>query len=209
MDTAWHDGSGHDRFLDQFDWDGGDWLYRHRMTGPAYRVADAEKDAFVAAFDRYEKRWTWIAWTVFAAIMLTLIFLPPVQMPSPGGIWKGIWSFAGSLLLLAAFATRHIADRFAFRSPTRLLRQRVPVSPALSKAERRERALERVEGKHLFAGGILAALMLVLFFIFGWPATVVGWTMMLFVVGLVMWTAVQGTRKWLLSRRDYAASNLI
>lgn len=185
--------SPHEQFLDQFEMDGGNWLYRYKEIGAAYRVTDAEKDTFVAGFDRRQKRFMWAALAIYGGLFLGLLLL---YLPSTAPPFLGFW-----LYLLAA-TSRFIADQFAFRVPMRALEHRAPVAPGLSKAERRRRALDGVPAAGLFGAAAMSAIILLLLALSGMLTSRFGLWMTAGCAGVLLWTGVQSYRKWQVAQAD-------
>lgn len=188
-----------ERFLDQFEMDSGDWVYRHQETGPAYRVTDAEKDDFVAAFDRQQKRLGWIVGAILLGFFLGLLVV------TRSDSWPPFWL----AFYVALFVPQLVIDHATFRAPARALEHRTPVAPALSRPERRRLTLERLPDTVLI-GTTTITLFLLLYFALERPAIgPKGWAFIVACGVALVWAIVQGTRKWLLTRADYAANNLI
>jgi hypothetical protein len=197
--------SPREQFLDQFEMDGRDWLYRHRMTGAAYRVTDVERDAFVAAFDR-QQRWSfWFGLPFLLAFVFVLIWAS--SAPAAGSFTAEVKPFVGGSGVLLGLAMRFVIDHFTFRAPLPALAQRTPVAPSLSKMERRRLALDRIPPEPLFGGGIVCALLLGIFLTEGGLTSGFGRVMIALFSVFLLWVVTIGLRKWLLTRRDHAANN--
>lgn len=208
MDRSSTSDTPHDKFLDQFDWDGGDWLYRFKTTGAAYRVTDAEKDALVATFDR-QQRWSfWLALPLLLAFVVWFLWSAPTA--APGSFLAEVRSFGPFFLgMLLGWGVRFAIDHFTFRAPLRALGQRTPVAPALPKKERRRLTLEQLPLTVLVGTATVSFLVLLFVALERPPMGPPGWTLVVASVAALAWVAIQGTRKYLLTRADYAANNLI
>jgi hypothetical protein len=195
-------GTPREKFLDQFEWDGGDWLYRFKMTGAAYRVTDAEKDAFVATFDR-QQRWSfWIGLPFLLAIVFGSIWV--VNTATPGSFLAAIKPFVVGSGAALGVSFRSVIDHFAFRAPLRALAPRTPVAPGLSKMARRRLALDRIPPEPLFGAAIICALLLGIFLTEGGLTNRVGQVWIVLFVAFLLWVAIIGFRKWRLARADAA-----
>ena len=197
--------SPHDKFLDQFDWDGGDWLYRHRMTGAAYRVTDREKDAFVAAFDRQQRWLGWIGLAIFLPFMLWLIWA--TYFAALGDSQKELRAIAMVSVWPLVFTSRFAIDHFTFRAPLRSLAQREPVAPGWSKEERRRLALGRIPAELLLGGLVVCPILLAVFFVEGGLTSVIGRFFIVVFIAILLWAAVTGYRKWQFARADAAITS--
>jgi len=149
-------------FVDQFEWDGGDWLYRYKETGPAYRVTDTEKDALVAAFGRWQK-WAGLA---VVLILVGMVFLLAKLDALPPGF--GIFG------IVVGTMVRNAIDWTGYRRPLRAFEGRVAVAPAWSKAARAQLALDRASPTELVGTSFAAAGFFALFGLFGWPFDLTG-----------------------------------
>jgi len=182
-----------DLFADQFEWVGGDWLYRWKAIGPAYRVTEDEKDAFVCMFDQRSERAVWIAIPVAAAIFTFLFLAAPINPLFFGGGF-----FAG---FLSGFAVRAIVERIAFRAPLEALAGRATVAPPLSKTDRRRIVAERISdggviGLLLVGTGLLVALTLTQ----GWSVEPKVLYLTAYAALCIAWATVDGVRKWVLPK---------
>lgn len=193
----------HERFVDQFELDGDDWLYRYNNVGPAYRVTDSEKDDFVVAFDRREKWSFWIGLPLLLGLLMIAFFV------LPSGTLRG--SSAASIFIgpLLGFAWRASSTFMAFRAPVHGLRDRTPVAPRLSNTERRRIELDQISYMDVAGAAFAGILMLVLVASFGLPTRPMERLSLIFFPVLLLWAIIQGTRKWLAARADYAANTLI
>ncbi len=200
MYTARHDNSPHELFLDQFEDTGGtDWLYRYNAVGAAYRVTADEKDAFVAAYDRWQKRSIWIILPIYIGVCIFFFALPPFRDLHKTNPSLNALRTMGLYLLVIGMNI--VNGRLAMRAPIHALTARTPVAPALSNTERRRVLLDRLPGSVVFGMGLLAAFVL-LFLVLADPQ----WSDPLWLclagacVAACVWAAVQGTRKWAIAR---------
>jgi len=194
--------SPHDKFLDQFEWDGGDWLYRYKMTGAAYRVTDAEKDRLVAVFDRQQTLWWWIGLPIVLAIAFGLIWI--TATPAPGSFLAAIKPLVAGTAWMFGLALRFVVDRFTFRIPLRALANRKPVAPAWSKEERQRLALDRIASAPLFGGALVCAIVLTVFLVEGGLTSGTGQIIIVCLAASLLLAAFTGYRKWQLARADAA-----
>lgn len=104
-------------FSDQFEPDGADFLYRRDGKGARIRVSQAERDRFVAAFNR---RFIYaIASMLPATALLVALLIWLVPHISEGAAYAGM--VGGSLLIVAPYIAIY---RWAWNSPARELRRR-------------------------------------------------------------------------------------
>lgn len=191
-----------DRFLDQFEADGDDWLYRYKKTGAAYRVTEAEREAFLAAFDRQRRQLFWIRLAIVGG--LAIIGLPSLWLGSHSP-FKDMNPFWGSLIIGVSLLVDHL---FGYRVPEHAFDGRAPVAPALSLTERRRLALERLPLTVVVGTATVTFVLLLYFALERPPIGSVGLAVIIASVAALVWAIVQGMRKWQLERA-YAASNLI
>ena len=199
--------SPHDKFLDQFDWDGGDWLYRHRMTGAAYRVTDAEKDAFVAAFGRRQRRLSGILFAICLLVFIAVGIVPLFDTPLRRFYPTSPPLYLGQSLMLLAFVGSWIDESIEFGAPLKKLRLRTPVAPAWSREDRQRLALDRIPAEMLFGASVICAILLAIFLIAGGLNHVTGQIFILVFIAILLWAAVTGYRKWQFARADAAITS--
>lgn len=188
-----------DRFVDQFEWDDDGWLYRWKSVGPGYRVKAEEMDRLVAAYDRGDKRAFWIVLPILLLVWSVLFFVSPFK--EIGSSDAGLSGLRVAGVILFGPLIRRLVTFSGFRAPLRFLEHRIPVAPALSKAERRQIAAERIEpGGVIFAAIIGGGVLLVLIAVSGWSTK----SSALYFVGLgvllLCWALVESIRKWVLPR---------
>ena len=195
-------GTPHDKFLHQFAMDGSDWLYRYRQTGAAYRVTDAERDRFVAKFDRQQRWLWWVGLAIFLPVTLWLIWA--AYFAAPGDSLKGFHAIATASVWPLVFAYRFAIDRFTFRAPLRSLAQRKPVAPAWPKEARRRRALARIPAELLLGVSVVCPILLAVLLVEGGPTSVIGRFLIVGFIVILSWAAITGYRKWQFARADAA-----
>jgi hypothetical protein len=136
-------------FAAQFDPDGADYVYRHAYRGAAIPVSAAERDAFVAAFNRAVGLQVLAAGVGFLALLvltIRLIFVPLAYLIAA--------IVAASLVLTGLVMT--IFWR-AWQTPARALSGRAPVAPPLTPAEARRAANAKMTWPQI-AFGVLITL---------------------------------------------------
>lgn len=121
-------------FAAQFTPERDGYLYRRGQRGPGIRVTCAERDRFVATFDRAIVRW---AWGMVLATIVTLggLALLPVALPPP---FNGYEESIAIALLLVCFMSMWWWIRAA---PARALERRVQIDQGVSGADFRRASL--------------------------------------------------------------------
>lgn len=176
-------------FADQFEPDGSGFLYRKGMKGPAIRVSEAERDEFIAVFN---KRLRYSMWSIVPAtviLILLLVWLVPDVDSTAGHVamWIGIAA------ILAPFMAGYY---WAWTAPARDLVRRPQEGAALSEEEVRHLKFSKMTyGQLGFA--VLAAVALV------WKVSadtdvLHGWGMLwlIFAGLLIAGAGIQAFRKW-------------
>lgn len=132
-------------FAAQFDRDGEDYIYRRACRGRAIRVSAAERDAFVAAFNRA------LALQILALLagLVAVIFLT-IQFAFARGALTVVWVVAGTTAVTAIVILAFLA---AWTAPARALADRTSVAPALTGAAARRAGWARTTWAQIaFAG---------------------------------------------------------
>ena len=192
MYKAWPSDTPHDRFVDQFEWDDGDFLYRYRNVGPAYRVTTDERDDFIEAYDRWERWLLPIAFALSIGLLAILFIMLPPLAPGRGNV---TWGVSSPVL---GFTARWFGELLAFDAPRRKLQDRSPVAPALPDADRRRIALDRISVlNELFSAIAITALIAFMIFMTTWPARPIELLLIVGCGAMVVWSLVQATRKWI------------
>ncbi|KQN40664.1 hypothetical protein ASG37_02450 [Sphingomonas sp. Leaf407] len=172
-------------FLDQFEVEGRDYLFRKNMKEPPIRVTAIERDAFAADFVRRVKH---IVWALLVATVLLCVVPVLIAPDTDEGIQKTVIGIGvGGILTLCLGA-----GYLAWAAPARALERRLVMGLPRSKAEMRRRALEEMTYGQLVLGLIGAALILISKGMDSW------WT--IFAGGLVVTALVQAIRKWRFDR---------
>lgn len=172
-------------FLDQFEADGSDFLFRKNMKAPPIRVTTTERDAFAAEFVR-RVRYIGLAFFVATAVLCVVPVLVAPNM-TKGTQQTVIWIGIGILLTLTLGA-----GYWAWAAPARALVRRPVLGAARSKAEMRRRALAQITYGQLALCLPVAALLVLSKGIDSWWA--------FFAAGLLMAASVQAVRKWRFDR---------
>ncbi|MEG3145218.1 hypothetical protein U1839_11210 [Sphingomonas sp. RT2P30] len=121
-------------FAAQFTPERDGYVYRRGQRGPGIRVTVAERDRFVAAFDRAIVRW---AWGMVLATIVTLggLALFPISLPGPlNGAEEGV----ATTVLIVFFMSSWWWIRAA---PARALDRRVQIDQGVSGADFRRASL--------------------------------------------------------------------
>ena len=121
-------------FADQFEADVDGFIYRKSSCGAPIKVSAAERDRYIAGFNRFLKYWFWgIVAGILGLSLVAAFYLSPSD-DGPSG-WIGV-------ALIAAVAM--IAYLWGWNAPARELRGRGTVGAARSKAEIRRRHFEQL-----------------------------------------------------------------
>lgn len=176
-------------FADQFEQDANGFRYRRGMKGAAYRVSVAERDRFVATFN---KRLRYASWAIAPATIILIVLLAWLIPDSNSDIAKGaIW--VGVAAILIPFMAIYY---WAWNAPSRELQRRTPESAALTRDEARSLAFSKITYGQLGLAAVFGAGLV-------WMKSIdedvfQGWGMiwLIFGVGLVALSGVQAIRKW-------------
>lgn len=176
-------------FADQFEQDANGFCYRKGMKGAAYRVSEAERDQFVATFN---KRLRYASWAIAPATIVLIVLLAWLIPDSDSdlensAIWIGI-----AAILIPFMAIYY----WAWNAPSRELQLRTPESAALTREEARSLAFSKITYGQL---GLAAAFGVGLVWMRSIDEDVFhGWGMiwLIYGVGLVILSGVQAIRKW-------------
>lgn len=178
-----------DIFADQFQPDGSGFLYRKSSKGAAIKVSAAERDAFVAGFNRKLRN---SIWGILAATML-LIGVLVVLLPDVRGTAGQVSIYAGVFAIVGIFMLVYYS---AWNEPMRQLDRRPITQAALTREEARRVGLAKLSyGQLCFA--VVAALALV-FRQSGEHDVTQGWGLLwpIFAGLLILGAAWQALRKW-------------
>ncbi len=138
-------------FEGRFEPEGDDYLFRHALASPAYRVSAEERGRFVADFARTQKR------ALQAAFILMLV------LGGAGVAW--IMAFGGKLDVPIAATVfgltliNVVVMQRAWDAPRRALNDRTPVTEGLSKDQGRREGLRRLRWTNLAVACGVAALI--------------------------------------------------
>ncbi|KQN03707.1 hypothetical protein [Sphingomonas sp. Leaf25] len=172
-------------FLDQFEAEGSDFLFRENMKGPPVRVTATERDAFAADFVRRVK---YIIWALMVATALLCVIPVLIAPDMSKGTQKTVIGIGvGGILTLCL-----VSGYRAWTAPARALERRPVLGLPRSKAEIRRRAFSRMTYGQLALCLPLAALLVLPNGIGSWWTFVAG--------GLVAAGLVQALRKWRFER---------
>lgn len=138
-------------FADQFTADGSDFIYRKNQTGAAIRVSQAERDAFVATFDR---RMRYFGWSILpSALAVTMVCFSAIFF------WRSlITAYAG---FAAYLVTAWAIHKWLWNAPARELQHRAPVKPPLTREEANELTYSKMTFGGIMGGGLIAVLIVV------------------------------------------------
>lgn len=137
-----------DNFARQFTPDGDGYVYRRRQRGEAFRVTAAERDAFVAAFDRGIGRLFWGGLAVVIALIVVFEVWPTI-LPVRLHPWhETIVAIAAVILFLTIW--RRLSG-----APDHALDRRVAIAGALDAAARRRVNFAELPWTVLITGAVL------------------------------------------------------
>ncbi len=182
-------------FADQFASDAHGCTYRKGQKGARFRVSEAERDHFIATFN---KRIRYVNWSIVPAtitLILLLVWLHPERDSSEENLT--IWIGFGAILLpiLAIYY-------WSWNAPARELKDRMPESAALIKSEARALAFSKITYGQL---GLAAVMGIGLVWKKSRETDVLhGWGIIWLLMGggLVLLSAVQIFRKWRFSQQQ-------
>lgn len=178
----------HQLFADQFEADGSGFLYRKSMKGAAVRVTAAERDGFIATFQRRVRYASWLIILATLLLIGLLVLLVPVDGPSADtAVWVGL------AVILVPFL---FAFYWAWNAPARELERRPHMGEVRTRAEVRRLMLAKMTYGQL---GLAAVGALILVWNVSAKSDVLhGWGIVWLVLAgvLIVGLAFQAFRKW-------------
>jgi len=129
-------------FVNQFDEYQGHLVYRHHSKAAPIRVTEAERDSFIAEFERFANRLIWWSFPMLLLTILGLVILDE-QAVLPMPHWVQV---AVGLLLLPVFV---ILCLRALGAPKRKLAGRAPMGGERSTGEMRQVLIKQMPWPHL------------------------------------------------------------
>ena len=182
-----------DAFAKRFEPESGDYMFRSTLAAPGIRVSAAERNRFVADYERGLKRGLWTAMAVMVVGVLAVV---PAAADNPDLVLGPIISAA---LILPGVAFVGWSMRLR-KAPDRALAGRTASTCGRSKEEARRLALKSVTWGRLALVPVGAAFILVRANAKG--TLLVGWNRLwvAFAALLLVLAAVQAVRKWLAER---------
>lgn len=181
-------------FADQFEAEGTGVFYRKYMKGPAIRVTEAERDAFISTFQR---RLRYALWGIVPATLL-LIGLLVLLVPDVDTPMAKVAIYAGLATILIPFLAVYF---WAWNAPARELARRTPTGGARTREEVRHIAFSKMTYGRLGSAFIMALSLV-------WNASAKndvfhGWGILWLVFSgvLIVAVAIQAFRKWMYERR--------
>lgn len=180
-------------FSDQFEPEGDDLLYRKGMKAAPIRVTRAERDGFVADFNR---RIRYAMWGLMPAVIVMILALALLG-PDPDSAGSDYFLWGGLAVVIAPFL---LAIYWAWNAPARALDRRPMLGIERTRGEVREAMLKRTSYGQLAFGFVAAALVLASV---EWSDLRSGWSMLWLALAgaLVLGTLFQMFRKWNRERR--------
>ncbi|WP_206244052.1 hypothetical protein [Novosphingobium terrae] len=176
-------------FADQFEADGKDIFYRRSMKGAPVRVTEAEREAFVSAYNRRLRYAMWPIPFVTVLLIGMLVWFAPDTHGTTGQwiMWPGIClAIAPSLVIM----------RWAWTAPVRELKLRTPSGPARGRDEVRRIAFSRMSYQQF--GVAAVGIVLLVLKVSAHQDVLHGWGRLWLVAagGLIALTCLQAVRKW-------------
>jgi hypothetical protein len=180
-------------FAERFEPDGPNFLYRKNIKSAPIRVSEAERNTFVATFNR---RLRYLVWMMIAATLL-LIGLLIALIPNVDGPSAHLGTYVG---LGCIFAPWMVGYYWAWNGPTRELERR----PAVAQAPTREE-VRRLKFSKMTYGQLGFAVMTASFLLWKEAAKTDvfhGWGILwlMFAAALIVGATVQAFRKWRFER---------
>ena len=180
-------------FADQFEAEGDGFVYRKSQKGPAIRVSTAERERFIADYDRRQRHSTWVI--IVGLSLLVLAF--------------AIWSVVAEAelsdpvmyLAISSVAAMSIGYMlWSWGAPARELQRRTPVAGERSRDEMKRRMLAKLSYRQLASTALLAV---VACWSLAAKSGFAGWgRLWLGLAGLtVVFTAISAFRKWRFDQR--------
>jgi len=185
-----------DQFANRFEPHGDGYVFRANLRAAGIPVSAADRDRFVAEFNRRLSIWAYGGTAGFVVLLTVALFA--FFLLNPEGEIPEFVSF----LLVAAFLPVFLVPFFwLWNAPARNLRNRLPVDQGRSKAEATQLAFAQLTWGRL--GGALAMLAFGLWALSRSHNLLVGWNR-LWLAGaaaLLALIAVQAVRKWQAERK--------
>lgn len=182
-------------FAAQFEPNAAGYLYRHGQRGSPIQVTAAERDAFVATFERR------IRWAGRAILIGTIALLGGVAIATGGSEMPDTGFYA----LVAGLSLGLLAFYYWIRAaPARALARRPVLGNPRPSGEIQQRLLAALSWQMLAigaGGAILLIVLIVLTIIDGDQAAGWHWPGIVFGAAMLVLFAAQGARKWRARRR--------
>lgn len=182
-------------FADQFTSDAKGYVYRKGQIGEPFRVSDAERDAFIASFN---KRIRYSFWSILPATIILILGLAWL-IPDSDTMEANVAIWIGLCAILLPFLAVYL---WSWNAPVRELQGRSPEGAALTKHQSRALALSKISYGQLV---LAAALGVGLVWKHSFETDVFhGWGVIWLFMGggLVLLSAVQIFRKWRFHQRQ-------
>ncbi|MFC0588180.1 hypothetical protein ACFFF7_02005 [Novosphingobium aquiterrae] len=182
-------------FVDQFTPDGNGYFYRKSYKGAQFRVSKAERDSFIADFNRRIRYSSWS--TVAATIILVLLVVWLVPDSDSTAAKVAVWIGVGAIL--CPFLLFYY---WAWNAPARELQHRMPAGAALTKIEARALAFSKITYGQLVLAAAFGVWLV-------WSQSLktdvfhgLGLIWLAMGGGLILLSTVQAFRKWHFSHRQ-------
>lgn len=182
-------------FADQFTGDAEGYVYRKGQKGEPFRVSEAERDAFIASFNRRIRYSSWSILPATIILILALAWLIPDSDSVEANV--AIWIGLGAILLpfLAVY-------QWSWNAPVRELQGRTPEGVPLTKYEARALVFSEITYGQLALGAAMGVGLV-------WKQSsetdvLHGWGVIWLLIGggLILLSAVQIFRKWRFHQRE-------
>ncbi|RYF18690.1 MAG: hypothetical protein EOO77_10890 [Oxalobacteraceae bacterium] len=176
-------------FADQFSDGEHGVIYRKYQKGVPFRVSKAERDGFVAVFNKRIRYATWSIFPVTVGLILLLVWLTPGSDSPVAQI--AMWGGIAAILLPFM-----VIFYWAWGAPSRELECQTPEGPALTKEEARALAFSKITyGQLALAAlmgvGLIWKMSIKIDVFHGW-----GVIWLAFGAAVVVLAGVQAIRKW-------------
>lgn len=182
-------------FADQFSVGEHGLINRKHQKGAPIRVSKAERDGFVAAFNKRIRYATWFIFPATVALILLLVWLTP-GADSPVSL---IAMWGGIVAILLPFMMIYY---WAWNAPSRELERRTPEGPALTEEEARALAFSKITYAQLALAALIGVWLI-------WKMSTKvdvfhGWGVVWLAFGaaVVVIAGVQAVRKWYFNQQQ-------
>ena len=180
------------QFAAQFDDEDSRLVFRANGSGAAIPVSAAERDMFIADYDRFLSRWRWtmILWLVPGLLIAVAILVALDVVDGP-------WLYGSIVAAIAPGLIYSIRSSYRARTvPKQALAQRPAVSPALTRDVARRKGLRAIPWPTLALAPAYAAFLAWRYGVLASPLAPkhLFWTLL--AGGMIVLSARQAVGKW-------------